>query len=71
MTEKQRLHRAEFLINWFLEVFNGRYAPYPHRCFAGIANQMRVLLSIGGSYTEKYGGRGPGARQTVNIRRKP
>ncbi len=54
MTVKQRLQRAEFLANWFLEVFKGRKAPYPRRCFKGIAKHMEDLLSSGGQYQQKY-----------------
>lgn len=38
-------NRAEFLIKWFLNVFNGRKAPFPRRCFKGIACHMENLLS--------------------------
>ena len=54
MTIKQRLHRAEFLTNWFLEVFKGRKAPFPRRCFKGIAQHMEELLASGGPYMAKY-----------------
>jgi len=54
MTVKQRLQRAEFLANWFLEVFKGRKAPFPRRCFKGIAQQMETLLASGGQYQKKY-----------------
>ena len=54
MTIKQRLQRAEFLNNWFLEVFNGRKAPFPRRCFKGIAYHMQELLASGGQYKAKY-----------------
>ena len=54
MTAKQRLHRAEFLTNWFLEVFKGRKAPFPRRCFNGIAQHMEELLRAGGQYKAKY-----------------
>ena len=54
MTAKQRLHRAEFLSNWFLEVFNGRKAPFPRRCFKGIAQHMKAMLASGGQYKTKY-----------------
>ena len=54
MTDKQRLQRAEFLTNWFLKVFNGRKAPFPRRCFKGIAQHMEELLSSGGQYKTKY-----------------
>jgi hypothetical protein len=54
MTDKQRLHRAEFLANWFLEVFKGRNAPFPRRCFKGIARHMEELLASGGQYKAKY-----------------
>ena len=54
MTVKQRLQRAEFLTNWFLEVFKGRKAPYPRRCFKGIAHHMEELLARGGQYKSKY-----------------
>jgi hypothetical protein len=54
MTIKQRLHRAEFLTNWFLEVFKGRKAPFPRRCFKGIAQHMEELLASGGPYKAKY-----------------
>jgi len=51
---KQRLRRAEFLANWFLSVFNGRKAPFPRRCFKGVASMMEELLADGGQYKEKY-----------------
>ena len=54
MTGKQRLHRAEFLTNWFLEVFKGRKAPFPRRCFKGIAQHMEDFLASGGRYKSKY-----------------
>ncbi len=54
MTDKQRLQRAEFLTNWFLEVFKGRNAPFPRRCFKGIAQHMEELLTSGGQYKTKY-----------------
>ena len=54
MTVKQRLKRAEFLTNGFLEVFNGRKAPFPRRCFKGIAQYMEALLASGGQYQTKY-----------------
>lgn len=54
MTAKQRLQRAEFLTNWFLEVFKGRKAPFPRRCFKGIAHHMEELLASGGQYRTKY-----------------
>ena len=54
MTIKQRLHRAEFLTNWFLEVFKSRKAPFPRRYFKGIARQMEELLASGGQYATKY-----------------
>ena len=54
MTAKQRLQRAEFLTNWFLEVFKGRKAPFPRRCFRGIALHMEELLASGGQYQTKY-----------------
>ena len=54
MTDKQRLQRAEFLTNWFLEVFNGRKAPFSRRCFKGIAQHMKELLASGGQYKRKY-----------------
>ena len=54
MTVKQRLHRAEFLTNWFLEVFMGRKAPFPRRCFRGIAQHMEELLASGGQFKTKY-----------------
>ena len=53
-TIKQRLQRAEFLTNWFLEVFNGRKAPFPRRAFKGIAHHMEELLASGGQYEKKY-----------------
>lgn len=40
----QREQRAEFLIRWFLDVFNGHKAPYPGRCFRGIAFHMDEFL---------------------------
>jgi len=40
----QREQRAEFLIKWFLDVFNGREAPFPRRCFRGIAFHMEEFL---------------------------
>jgi hypothetical protein len=40
----QREQRAEFLIKWFLDVFNGRKAPYPRRCFRGIAYHMEEFV---------------------------
>jgi hypothetical protein len=51
---KQRLRRAEFLTNWFLSVFNGRKAPFPRRCFKGVASMMEEMLADGGQYKEKY-----------------
>jgi hypothetical protein len=54
MTAKQRLQRAEFLTNWFLEVFKGRKAPFPRRCFKGIAHHMEELLASGQQYKAKY-----------------
>jgi hypothetical protein len=54
ITNKQRLQRAEFLANWFLEVFKGRKAPFPRRCFKGIAQHMEELLSSAGPYKTKY-----------------
>lgn len=36
--------RAEFLIEWFLENFEGRRAPFPRKCFASVAHWMRVWL---------------------------
>jgi hypothetical protein len=54
MTAKQRLQRAEFLANWFLEVFKGRKAPFPRRCFRGIARHMEELLASGGQYKRKF-----------------
>lgn len=54
MTAKQRLQRAEFLTNWFLEVFKGRKAPFPRQCFKGIAQHMKELLASGGQYKRKY-----------------
>jgi len=54
MTAKQRRMRGEFLINWFLEVFNGVKAPYRRRNFAGIAAHMEELLASGGQYKAKY-----------------
>jgi hypothetical protein len=54
MTIKQRLQRAEFLTNWFLEVFKGRKAPFPRRCFRGIAQHMEKLLASGEQYKSKY-----------------
>jgi len=39
----QREQRAEFLIKWFLDVFENRKAPYPRRCFRGIAYHKEVL----------------------------
>jgi hypothetical protein len=43
MTQRER--RAEFLIKWFLDVFNGHKAPYPQRCFRGIAFHMQEFLA--------------------------
>lgn len=40
----QREQRAEFLIRWFLDVFENRKAPYPRRCFRGIAYHMKEFL---------------------------
>jgi hypothetical protein len=40
----QRELRAEFLIRWFLDVFQNRKAPYPRRCFRGIAYHMEEFL---------------------------
>lgn len=40
----QREQRAEFLMKWFLDVFNGRKAPHPRRCFRGIAYHMEEFL---------------------------
>ena len=40
----QREQRAEFLMRWFLDVFNGHKAPYPMRCFRGIAFHMQEFL---------------------------
>lgn len=54
MTAKQRRMRGEFLMNWFLEVFNGVKAPYRRRNFKGIAHQMETLLASGGQYKAKY-----------------
>lgn len=54
LTVKQRLHRAEFLTNWFLEVFKCRKAPFPRRCFKGIAHHMEELLASAGQYKTKY-----------------
>lgn len=54
MTAKQRLQRAEFLANWFLEVFKGRKAPFPRRCFKGIVYYMEEPLARGGQYKTKY-----------------
>jgi len=44
MTAKQKVHRAAFLMNWFLKVFNGRKAPFPRRSFRGIAHLMEQFL---------------------------
>src|SRR4029079_6952686 len=54
VTAKQRLQRAEFLTNWFLEVFKSRKAPFPRRCFKGIAHHMEALLASDGPYKAKY-----------------
>lgn len=37
--------RAEFLIKWFLDVFDGRKAPFPKKAFNPVANQMREWLN--------------------------
>ena len=39
-----REQRAEFLMKWFLDVFENRKAPYPSRCFRGIAFHMKEFL---------------------------
>jgi hypothetical protein len=44
MTDKQKVHRAAFLMNWFLKVFNGRKAPFPKQCFKGIGTYMEMFL---------------------------
>jgi hypothetical protein len=41
----QREGRAEFLMKWFLDVFDNRKASYPSRCFRGIAYHMEEFLS--------------------------
>lgn len=43
MTQRER--RAEFLMKWFLDVFNGHKAPYPSRCFRGIAFHMQEFIN--------------------------
>jgi hypothetical protein len=43
--DESRLHRAEFLIRWFLSVFNGRKAPFPRYAFHGIASLMQDFLA--------------------------
>jgi len=44
MTAKQKVHRAAFLMNWFLSVFEGRKAPFPRRSFKGVAHYMEQFL---------------------------
>lgn len=44
MTAKQEVHRAAFLMGWFLSVFKGRKAPFPRRSFKGIAHLMEQFL---------------------------
>lgn len=50
MTDKQKIHRAAFLMNWFLKVFNGRKAPFPRRSFKGVAHYMEQLLKDCGKH---------------------
>jgi hypothetical protein len=65
MTQRER--RAEFLIKWFLDVFNGRKAPFPRRCFRGIAFHMEEFLKgnpallsrTGQGETRKHNGKHP------------
>lgn len=40
-----REKRADFLLNWFLKVYDGRKAPLPRRAFRGIASLMREHLA--------------------------
>lgn len=47
--------RGDYLINWFLSVFDGRKAPYPKHAFHGLAHHMREHLARNGSaYRAKY-----------------
>lgn len=51
--------RGDYLINWFLSVYDGRKAPYPKYAFHGIAKYMRDHLAREGSaYRAKYKPRG-------------
>ncbi len=43
----KREQRAQFLIKWFLDVFEGHQAPYPRKCFQGIALHMKDWLAEG------------------------
>jgi hypothetical protein len=52
--KKKREHRGDYLMNWFLEVFNGRKAPFPRKCFKAIACLMEEHLASGGEYAKKY-----------------
>lgn len=54
MKTKERLNRAEFLMNWFLEVFEGRKAPFPRYCLKGISFHMKELLKNSKQYKKKY-----------------
>lgn len=56
-----REERAEFLMKWFLDVFHGHKAPYPSRCFRGIAFHMKEFLD--GSPAQ-LGGTGEGEDKT-------
>jgi hypothetical protein len=44
MTKQQNLDRAAFLIRWFLKVYGGRKAPFPRKCFRGMAHHMEQFL---------------------------
>lgn len=44
-TAKQRAKRADFLMNWFLSVFNGLKAPFPRKSLKGVAALMEEHLA--------------------------
>ena len=46
-----RERRADFLMNWFLQVYDGRKAPFPRRSFRPVANLMREHMA-GSDYTK-------------------
>ena len=42
--EAWRLRRAEFLVRWFMSIYDGVRAPYTKRNLASVAEQMRKFM---------------------------